>query len=53
MPQMMHRQMASPEIIARNPDRFATLMGKRSPYSGIDSDGTKIDFTLGQAGQFA
>jgi hypothetical protein len=51
--QIPHRQFASAEMLARNPERFATLMGKRTPYSGLDSDGTKIDFTLGQASQFA
>jgi hypothetical protein len=53
MPQMMHRQLVSPEALARNPPRFTTLMGKRSPYSGRESDGGPIDFTLGQAGVHA
>jgi hypothetical protein len=53
MPQMMHRQLVSPEALARNPQRFTTLMGKRSPYSGRESDGGPIDFTLGQAGVHA
>jgi ectoine hydroxylase-related dioxygenase (phytanoyl-CoA dioxygenase family) len=53
MPQMMHRQLISAEALARNSDRFTVLMGKRSPYSGMDSDGTPVDFTLGQASQFA
>jgi ectoine hydroxylase-related dioxygenase (phytanoyl-CoA dioxygenase family) len=52
-PQIPHRQLASPEMLARNPPRFATLMGKRNPYAGMDSDGTPVDFTLGQASQFA
>src|SRR5271156_793641 len=34
--QIPHRQYASAEMLARNPDRFATLMGKRTPYSGLD-----------------
>jgi hypothetical protein len=53
VPQIPHSQLASAEMLARNPERFATLMGKRTPYSGLNSDGTKIDFTLGQASQFA
>lgn len=53
MPQMMHRQLASAEMLSRNTARFATLMGKRSPYSGMESDGSPTDFTLGQASQFA
>ena len=53
MQQMMHRQLISGEALACNPDRFTVLMGKRSPYSGMESDGTPVDFTLGQAGQFA
>ena len=48
MPQMMHRQWISQEALARNEDRFTVLMGKRSPYSGLDSDGQPVDFTLGQ-----
>jgi hypothetical protein len=51
--QIPHRQMAPNEMLERNPDRFATLMGKRTPYSGLNSDGTKVDFTLGQSSQFA
>jgi hypothetical protein len=53
MPQIMHRQLVSPEMLTRNSGRFATLMGKRSPYSGLEADGTPVDFTLGQASQFA
>jgi ectoine hydroxylase-related dioxygenase (phytanoyl-CoA dioxygenase family) len=53
MPQHLHRQMVTPEMLTRNPDRFATLMGMRSPYSGAESDGSRVDFTLGQAGQHA
>jgi ectoine hydroxylase-related dioxygenase (phytanoyl-CoA dioxygenase family) len=53
MPQMMHRQLASAEMLARNGRRFSTLMGKSSPYSGMEADGAPIDFTLGQASQFA
>jgi hypothetical protein len=53
MPQILHRQLATPEMLARNPQRFTTLMGKRSPYSGLESDSAPVDFTLGQAGQHA
>jgi hypothetical protein len=53
MPQVPYRQMVTAETVKRNPDRFAKLMGKRTPYSGADSDGVRVDFTLGQAGQFA
>jgi hypothetical protein len=53
MPQIMHRQYVSKEMLARNDGRFATLMGKRSPYSGADADPTPVDFTLGQSSQFA
>jgi hypothetical protein len=53
MPQLLLRQLVPAEALARNPPRFATLMGKRSPYSFVDSDGWKVDFTLGQSSQFA
>jgi len=53
MPQILMRQVVPAEAIARNPPRFSILMGKRSPYSGMDSDGSKVDFTLGQTSQFA
>ncbi|MEY2927653.1 MAG: protein involved in biosynthesis of mitomycin antibiotics/polyketide fumonisin [Pseudomonadota bacterium] len=53
MPQMMHRQLISADALARNLDRFTVLMGKRTPYSGMESDGTPVDFTLGQASRFA
>jgi hypothetical protein len=53
MPQIMHRQLVTPEMLSRNSQRFTMLMGKRSPYSGPESDGSPVDFTLGQAGQHA
>jgi Phytanoyl-CoA dioxygenase (PhyH) len=53
MPQLLLRQLVPAEAVARNPPRFSTLMGKRSPYSFVDSDGSKVDFTLGQTSQFA
>ena len=53
MPQVFYRQTATAEMLARNPDRFATLMGKRTPYAGHDSDGVKVDFVQGQSHQFA
>jgi ectoine hydroxylase-related dioxygenase (phytanoyl-CoA dioxygenase family) len=53
MPQILIRELVPAEALDRNPPRFATLMGKRSPYSGMDSDGSKLDFTLGQTSQFA
>jgi ectoine hydroxylase-related dioxygenase (phytanoyl-CoA dioxygenase family) len=52
MPQIMLRQLVPAEAIARNPPRFAMLMGRRSPYSGTETDGA-IDFTLGQSSPFA
>ena len=53
MPQILLRQLVPAEAIARNPPRFTTLTGKRSPCSGTESDGSKIHFTLGQSSQFA
>jgi hypothetical protein len=53
MPQMLLRQSVPSELLERNPERFAVLMGKRSPYSSADGDGTPVDFTLGQGNQFA
>jgi len=52
MPQILLRQHVPAEALARNPPRFATLMGRRSPYSGAETDGA-IDFTLGQSSPFA
>jgi hypothetical protein len=46
-PQIMHRQRVSPAMLARNGRRLSTLMGRSSPYSGMESDGTPIDCTLG------
>jgi hypothetical protein len=53
MPQMMMRQLISEEAVTRNPPRFATLVGKRSPYSGLETYGPPVGFTLGQSSQFA
>ena len=53
MPQILLRQLVPAEAIARKPPRFLTLMGKTSPYSGMDADGSKVDFTQGQGSQFA
>jgi hypothetical protein len=52
-PHLPFGQEVSAEMLARNPDRFATLMDKRSPFAGQYSDGTKVDFTQGQVSQFA
>lgn len=53
MPQALYRQTATAEMLARNPDRFTTLMGKRTPYAGRDSDGVEVEFIRGQSNQFA
>jgi hypothetical protein len=39
----------SAEMLARNPDRFSVLMGKRTPFAGQDADAVEVDLTLAQA----
>jgi ectoine hydroxylase-related dioxygenase (phytanoyl-CoA dioxygenase family) len=53
LPQALYRQTVPREILDRNPDRFAVLMGRRNPYAGADLDGSMPSMSLGQLGQFS
>ena len=53
LPQAIYRHTAPKEIVARNPERFAVLMGRRTPYSGADLDGPLPSMALGQLSQFS
>jgi hypothetical protein len=53
LPQAIYRQTVPDEILARNPERFSVLMGRRNPYSGACLDGPLPSMSLGQTSQYA
>jgi hypothetical protein len=53
LPQAIYRQTVPKEILARNPERFSVLMGRRTPYSGADLDGALPSMSLGQTSQYS
>ena len=53
LPQAIYRQTVPKEILARNPERFGALMGRRTPYSGADLDGPLPSMSLGQTSQYS
>jgi ectoine hydroxylase-related dioxygenase (phytanoyl-CoA dioxygenase family) len=52
LPQAIYRNRVTEEVLARNPERFSVLMGRRNPYAGADLDGPLPSMSLGQRSQF-
>ncbi|MBW8812668.1 MAG: phytanoyl-CoA dioxygenase family protein [Caulobacterales bacterium] len=53
LPQVLYRQITPAEVLARNPARFSTLMGRRTPYAGPDLDGPHPSLSLAQLSQYS
>lgn len=53
LPATMFRDLVRDEQIDRNPDRFAQLMGRNTPYSDPAKMTREVDQFVGQASQYA